>query len=450
MKELLAGLQIGPESRSIGTVRPRRLALSRRKGLLIASLASIPAFLWFWHLTRRPIVVEVFTVPARSAAGGTAPTLTAGGYARAGKVVFVAPRVSGRLSTVAVQEGDEVRAGDLIAVIDSRDLEQEAVEARANHEFAEATLRRLRAGSRPEEIAEAKAKVQVVARASERAERDLARSRELFDAGIISAQTFDQAKTEYLVGEGNLDAARQSLALVVAGPRAEELEAAKAALAAAHARWTSANNRLGYARVLAPIAGRVLRKFRNVGDYVSPDVPHLEGSETVAVGSPVVSLADLGPQEVSVDVNETDIPKVSLHQAVQVSQNAYPEEMLPGSVTQISPRADRNKNTVEVKVTLEDPSKQLPYDASVKLSFIGRPTTPALPQGFRIPSQAAVERDGRRVVFVAAGSRAALRVVETGAGENGMVEVVKGLTEGDRVIVSSPASLKEGTPIRVK
>jgi RND family efflux transporter MFP subunit len=448
VKELLEGLQIQPELRARGSARRRRSEARRGRVLRIVSILAVPALLGSWYVVKtRPVVVNVFTIEA--GADGPAPTLTAGGYARAARVVYVAPRVSGRLAAVLVSEGDEVQAGDLIATIDSKDLEQEAAEARANYELAQANLGKLELGSRPEEIAEARAKFEAVARAKERSERDLARSKALFEAGLISAQAFDQAKTEYLVGESNLDSMRQSLALVEAGPRKEEIDSAKAALAAAHARWVGARNRLDYAKVQAPSPGRVLRKFRNAGDFVSPDVPYLEGYETVAVGSPVVSLADLGRQEVSADVNETDIARVSLHQPVQIAPNAYPGELLPGSVTQISPRADKNKNTIEVKVTLEKAARVLPYDMSVKLSFLGQPSAHQ-PRGTRIPSSALVERDGKRFVFVVSDSRASQRVVEVGAREDEMVAVTEGLADGDRVIVSKLDALKEGTPIRLQ
>jgi len=448
-KELLEGLQIDPQHRVRGAVRRQRSEVRGRRGVQLALMVAVTAGLGAGYVMKtRPVAVDVFTVAA--AADGSAPTLTAGGYVRAARVVYVTPRVPGRLAALYVKEGDEVQAGGLIAQIDSRDLEQEAAEARANHELAQARLRSLLAGSRPEEIAEAKARADAVARAQERFERDLARSRALFEAGILSAQAFDQAKTESLVGEGQLEAARQSLALVVAGPRQEDVGAARAAVAAAHARWASARDRLGYAQVRAPIAGRVLRKLRNAGDFVSPDVPYIEGYETVAVGSPVVALADLGPQEVAADVNETDVARLSLRQPVEVAPNAYPEEVLHGFVTQIAPRADKNKNTLEVKVTLEKAGRVLPYDMSVKLGFLGREPRSDRARGLRIPVSALRERDGRQLVFVVSDSRASLRVVETGSREAEMVAVTKGLAEGDRVIAPALDALEEGTPVRVR
>ncbi len=450
MKDLIDQLHI-PRDRPPAAPPRRPAPRWRATRVLAAVLLAVPAAVgsWRYFVMASPLAVDVVTVTAVGGPGPAGTVLTAGGYIRDPRVVYVAPRVAGRISILAVKEGDEVRAGDLVAVIDSRDLEQEANEARANVDVAEANLRKLQAGSRPQEIAEMQAKVQTVALTRARADRELARSRALLDAGVISAQAFDQAQTDAEISERNLAAARQSLALIEAGPRTEEIDTARAVLAAARARWATATNRLGYTRVVAPVAGRVLRKFRNVGDFVSPDIPYIENYETVAVGSPVVSLAENGAQEVSSDINETEIARISLHQPAEITPNAYPGEVFRGSVTRVSPRADKNKNTVEVRVTIEHAPRVLPYDTSVKLAFLGQPVARGNPV-LSVPASAVVVRNGRRFVFVAVASRASLRAVDVGAREGDSLAITSGLADGARVIVSHLAGLADGTPIAVK
>jgi len=292
--------------------------------------------------------------------------------------------------------------------------------------------------------------MQAILAAKERAGKELARSKALFEAGLLSAQAFDGASSELEVGESNLAAARHSLSLVEAGARKEEVEIAEAALAAARARWASASNRLGYASIRSPVTGRVLRKFCDVGDFVAPGVPYLEASDTLAAGSPVVSLADLGKQEVAADINETDIGKVRLHQPVNVSPNAYPDEVIRGEVTRIAPRADKNKNTIEVKATIERSGRVLPYDMSVKLAFLEEQSPERKPVGVKIPASAVVERGGKRFVFLLSNSRAALRAVQVGARDREMVVITAGLGEGDRVIVSNLGELSDGKRIESK
>lgn len=447
MKHLLEDLQIKDEQRfrqSTGT--PRRSPRSRKRWLIGLFLLSAAAGGSVYFAKTRAIPVDVLTVPPLFEADAAGPTLTAGGYVKDPKVVYVVPRVAGRIVSLTVKEGDEVKAEDLIALLDTRDLQQEVGEARANVDQAGANLEKLRAGSRPEEISEAKAKLQAAVFARERSKKELSRSTALFREGVLSEQLFDQARTEDLINEKNADATRQSLALIEAGARKEEIQMAEAALAATRARLEAAKNRLGYAEVRAPISGRVLKKLRETGDYVSPDVPFVQGYDTVAVGSPVVSVAARERQEVSADINETDLSKVSLHQPVEITPNAYPSETFHGSVTQISPHADKNKNTIEVKATFEQSAKTLPYDMSVKLRFLRSASRPAR-RAPPLPSGAVLRKDGKHFVFLVVDSRAVLRQVETAPEQDGRLSLVSGVAEGDQVITSQIAAIKQGSKV---
>jgi len=452
MNQLLDELRINRDRPPNRPARRPGTTPGGRAILLAIAAVLVPAAIGsgFYLIRASPRVVDVVTVVGGAAPGSPAPVLTAGGYVKDPTVVYVAPKVSGRIAELAIREGDEVQAGDLIALLDSRDLAQESDEARAGVDLAEANLATLQVGSRVEAIAEGRDKVEASALATARAAREVERTQKLFDAGIVSAQTLDQAQTEARISAKNLDATRQTLAALEAGPRLEEIRGAKAALAAARARWQTASNRLSYARVMAPVAGRVLRKFRNVGDFVSPDVAHIEAYETVAVGSPIVSLAERGRQEASADVNETDIAKITLAQAVEITPNAYPGEVFSGLVTRVSPRADRNKNTVEVKVTIEKAGRVLPYDTSVKLTFLAQPDVRGARDGLWIPAAAVSEQDGARWVFVAVDARASRRSVELGRRDGGMVRVTRGLSDGDRVIVFGLQALADGSAITIK
>jgi HlyD family secretion protein len=426
----------------VGRWRNRTGLLTSSVFVLLVAMGGLS-----YALATRPLQIEIATVT--STGGAAAPALTAGGYVRAARIVYVAPKVAGRIAELRVKEGDEVAAGDVLATIETRDLTEEANEARANRELARASLDKLEAGARPQEIAEAKARLEAATFAKGKSERELARARALFEQGILSAQALDLARTAFLVDDKNLESVRQAVALVQAGPRGEEIRTARAAFRAADARWRTAGNRLTDALVRAPIAGRVLRKFRNVGDFVSPDVPYLEGYETIAVGSPVVALTDLGPQEVSADINETDIGRVALRQPVEVVPNAYPQLVLHGTVTQVSPRADRNKNTIEVKVTIEKATTVLRYDASVKLAFVN-PASPVNSTGVTVPANAIVERAGKRFVFVVSAGRASQREIEGRAGGGDLIAVTNGLSDGEQVAVSQLDRLKDGSRVSPK
>jgi RND family efflux transporter MFP subunit len=450
MKELLDSLQIDKGQRTTVTERGASERARSRRMYWLALLLAVPIGLGAWYfISTRAVPVEVVTVSMVS--GPSAPvagSLSAGGYVKAARTVHVVPRVSGRIVAISVQEGDLVKAGDTIAVIDTRDLEQDVIEAKAAMEMASATLARLKAGSRPQEIAGARARYEAATAELESAARELSRRKNLLSSGAIPVQVLDRAETEYRVRTSGLEAARQALMLIEVGPSTEEIQAADAALALARAKWTRATQRLSDARVRAPITGRVIRKFREAGDFVSAEVPFLERSDTLAAGSPLVTLADTGPQEVTVDINETDIAKISLNQDVEVMPNAYPSQVLRGSVTRLSARADKNKNTLEVRVTLKESATAFPQDLSAKITFLQpRSEQTGREANMMVPANALVEKDGNRIIYVASHGRAQVRTVAIGSRTKDTVMVTGGIAAGERVIVSNLDKMKDGRRI---
>ncbi|MBI5086673.1 MAG: efflux RND transporter periplasmic adaptor subunit [Acidobacteria bacterium] len=450
MKELLHELRLQDDQKPRNYTKGLSRPIPARYWLLLASLAVLGAMGWAWRARQQPAVkVDVLTVSTVPQGAAPRVTLTAGGYVKDPVIVYVVPRIYGRIEAIFVQEGDNVRSGQLLARLDTRDLRKDEEEALANFQSAQFNLSKLRAGPRPEEIAETKARLAAALHAKDRTYRDFNRSQSLVEAGAISGQEFDRIQAEYLIAEKNAAAVTHSLALLEAGTRKDDLQAAEAAVAASQARLEAARNRLSYAEVRAPISGRVLKKYRESGDRVSPDVPFVQAYDTVAVGSPVVSIAALDDQEVSADINETVLPKVAVHQAVEVAPNAYPNEKWTGRVTRVAPRSDKNKNTIEVRVTLEHGAKRLPHDMSAKLSFVETLAGPKT-EGIEIPEQAVWRQSGKSYVLVAAGGFARQREVRTGRVEGGKVRVLSGLAEGDQVILPGAANLKEGSAITLR
>ena len=188
----------------------------------------------------------------------------------------------------------------------------------------------------------------------------------------MSAQVGEGAQTDSLIASKTLDSAAKGLELLEAGPRPEVISAAQAAVEAAQARLARATNQLGRTEIRAPLSGRVLRKFVDVGATVSFGLPYTEGYSTLGPGSPIVAIGQLEGLEATADINQTDLGRLSLGEKVEVSADAFPGKTYPAHVARFSPRADRNRNTVEVTVRFDDPVPgELVHDLSVKLSFVG-------------------------------------------------------------------------------
>ncbi len=316
MTDALRALQIGDDQRlppGPGAPRRRRALLWSGGFAAVAIAASATA----WSRAQRaPEPAPALAPPPAEAT--VHPALTAGGYVRHARIVNVVPRISGVITSLRVAEGDVVHAGDLIAILDSR----EAVD----------------------QVAEARADVEARDLAAERAARERERARVLAAEGVLALQSFEQADTESRVSQKATTAARARLA------RAGEL--------------------LERTKVRAPIAGRVLRKFLDVGSVVSFGLPYAEGYSTLAPGSPIVSIGQLDELEATADVNQADLARVTVGGPVEVRADAFPDRTWSARVLRLSPRADRNKNTVEVTVRFDEPAPtELAQDMSVKLSF---------------------------------------------------------------------------------
>ena len=350
----------------------------------------------------------------------------------------VAFQTMGRLAERLADEGMDVAQGEVLARLDSTELEHQVALAEANLEAARAQLKLLEAGSRPEEIGAARAQLsQAQARLDElengsrpqdveqaqaaldQAQAQLAsakaqtqlreaeaqRQRELYEAGVVAAQQWDQVATAYetaraqeasaqqavtaarerlsLAQEGprseqidqaraGMQAAANSFQLVVNGPRAETIEQAQALASAAQQQLELARTKLGYCEVVSPLTGVVLTKVAEPGEYLQP-------------GSPVVTVADIDHPWLRAYVNESDLGRIQLGQAVSVTTDSFPGKEFTGRVTfiaseaeftpkQVQTHEERIKLVYRVKIEIDNPARELrpgmPADAHIALDKV--------------------------------------------------------------------------------
>lgn len=269
--------------------------------------------------------------------------------------VQLAPEVGGRVLELKVIEGDRVSAGDLVARLDTRDTELALTRAHAERQQADAQLRLLLAGSRPEDIRQAEAQADAgVADASaaeaelKNAQADLDRFDALLKANAGSQKARDDAAVRRDVARQHLTGARERekasrevAARVRAGARKEEIDAARARIASVDAQIATLEKALSDATVTTPVGGVVTEKLVNVGELVAPRTP-------------LVVITNLDQAWGEVFVDEPDVPRLTLGQAATLYTDAGGSG-LPGKVTFISPRAEftpRNVQTAEERSKL--------------------------------------------------------------------------------------------------
>jgi HlyD family secretion protein len=279
--------------------------------------------------------------------------------------VQIAPEVGGRLVELNVDEGDRVKAGDIIARLDTRDTELALARVQAERDQADAQLRLLRAGSRAEDIQQAsaqadatQAEISAADADLQAAEADLARYESLLKNNAGSRKQRDDAlarrdmaRSRLLSTRERARAGRETLARVRAGARPQEIQAAAARLASVDAQIATLRKQLADATIAAPVSGLVTEKL-------------VERGELIVARTPIVIVTDLDHAWAEVFVDEPQVPRLRLGQAAVIHTDAGGAGV-PGKVTFISPKAEftpRNVQTAEersrlvyrIKVTVDN------------------------------------------------------------------------------------------------
>lgn len=273
--------------------------------------------------------------------------------------IRVTPLIEGRIESISVVEGDRVEAGQEIARLYDVDFKAKLEAAEANVLEAEALADKLTNGARPQEVAGAAAEVQSVEAELETAREILEHSRRLQPTGAIPLEELQRDESKVLVLLAKLAKAKEAHGLLEEGFRREEIALAQASLVKALAERDIARLQLDYTVIESPIAGVVIDRAAEVGQWITPR------------GDSIVSLYDPMRLEVRVDVNQDDLARVETGQEVEITSRAQPGIAHPGRVVRIEPQADEVKNTVPVRVAIEDAAGKLLFpDMVVKARFL--------------------------------------------------------------------------------
>jgi len=248
----------------------------------------------------------------------------------------------GRIAELPVEEGQRVKKGDRLAVLESADIEPQVTQSRAFLSEAKSKLDELRAGARPQEIQQAKANVRFAEAELSKARKDFERAEHLFNNGAMSAQNMDAVRKAYDSAASQHQKALEALSLTKEGPRKEHISAAEQRVKQAEAGLEIIAERLKDTVLNAPVSGVVLKK-------------NVEAGDTIATGVPVATIGDLENPWVKVYVKEDKLGLVKLGQKAEVSVDSYPGKVYEGIVTYISSEAEftpKNVQTQEERVKL--------------------------------------------------------------------------------------------------
>lgn len=358
---------------------------------------------------RRPDVVQR---PVSVAASGTVEAV---------RTADVAFQVSGLVARVWVDEGQRVREGQILAQLDDADYGFGLQASEGQAAVAQANLDKAQAGTRAEEMEQARA-------AYEKAEDEYRRYRQLYERKSMAPVDF--AKVEALYR-----AARAQYEMAQNGARREDRNAAGASVSQARAQVAASRKRVADTRLASPIGGILARRAVDPG-------------ETVGAGLPVFSIVDLGTVRVGVGIPEADIGRIQAGQRARITIPALDGSEFPGRVELVGVAADPNSRTFTVKISVPNPDLRLKAGMIAEASIEGSGKIHAVV----LPGEAVVrDPQGISLVYVYYPDRKRVyaRRVEAGAVRDTGVEIITGLSGDELVVVAGQHQVREGSLVEV-
>src|SRR5499427_740623 len=321
-------------------------------------------------LLGRVKTVNVQTVRPRQEVSTEAPVLNATGYVVAHHKIQVGSKIAGRVAWIGVDKGDRVAKDQMIVRLEDREYRAQYEQAVAAIGAAQARLNELERGSRPEEVDRARAEVDRAQAQLRTGEANFKRIENLVREGVIANQNLDEARGRYETSKAALDSARKTYELTQKGPRIEQIDNARSEVARERAAADYAKTILDATEIRVPTSGTILERNVEQGEMVTTSFVGDRGAKSF-----VVTLADLSDIQVELDINQNDFNRVSAGQACAVVTDAYPDKKYDCRVDEISPEANRQKATIQVKVKFLKPDEFVKPEMNARVSFL--PNAPA-------------------------------------------------------------------------
>lgn len=340
---------------------------------------------------RLPMTVELATVERAN----LSEQITVVGNLIGAATVAAAPKINGRLASVAVRMGDAVTMGQTLAKVEDSEIREQVRQAEASLAVADATVRQREADLRF-------------------AETNLERSRNLFDRQLIARQEMDDAETRYQAASAQLDLAR-------------------AQLAQSQARMDELRINLDNTVITSPVTGYVGSRTLDPGAWVTPN-------------SAFLSVVDISTVRLVANIVERDLSRIAAGQEADVEVDAYPGEQFAGHVARVAPVLDPATRTAQIEVDIPNRDGRLKPGMYARVRF----TVAEREQALVVPTNAVVDLGTGPGVFVPEGeSTARFQPITTGIQNQALIEVASGLQAGDRFVTTGAAALRDGDQIEV-
>lgn len=345
----------------------------------------------------------------------------------------VSSQISAPVAKFYVQRGSRVRKGELVATLDNRSLKAALLDNQGSYDAAQAQYQTATKATVPEDMQKAKLDL-AQAKANLALNQQIVKSRkELFAEGAIPGRDLDTAQAALVQAQANYELARQHLQAVQEVSGAAALKNAQGQLESAKGKYLGAEAQLQYSEIQSPISGVVTER-------------PLYAGETAAAGAPLLTVMDTSSLLAKVHLTQPQAQQLKVGDPASVTVPGI-EKPISGEVTLISPALDPGSTTVEVWVRLSNRDGSLKPGTAVHLLLAGRTVSNA----FVVPAESLVTTPAgkKAVMIVGADGFAHIRDVSVGIQDNGLVQILSGISVGDRVVTEGAYGLDDGTKVKV-
>ena len=344
---------------------------------------------------------------------------------------IIVPKISAPVQRFLVQRGDHVRAGQLVAVLEGRDLAASAQESKQMYQQAEASYQITAGATLPDNLTRAKNDAKAAEEALDAAQSVYKSREKLYQQGAIAQRLVEDAKVAFVQAQTASETAQQNLHSLLSGGQSAQLKNAEAQVAAAKAHFQSSDAQLSYTQVRSPISGVVADRPLNIGEMASS-------------GTSLLTVIDISRVVARSNVPVNVASEMRAGQQAQITDGKV---MLPGKVTVVSPAVDSNTTTVQIWVEAANPGEKLKLGSTVQVSIEAGEDKNAVV----VPASAILStgEGGEKVMVVTSDSRAHDRPVQVGIRTAEEAEITDGLNGGEQVITSGALGLDDGAKVKI-
>jgi multidrug efflux pump subunit AcrA (membrane-fusion protein) len=345
----------------------------------------------------------------------------------------VMPKIASPVEKFYVNRGDHVKQGQLLAVLESRDLTAQAAEGQGAMDQAESNLRTTSGASVPEAVVKAQTDVDADRQAMDAAKKVFDSREQLFKQGALAQRQVDEALVSYTQAKAQFDSAQEHLRVLQAVAKEEQIKTASSQVDSAKAHHQSLEAQLSYARILSPIGGVVADRPLYAGEMATP-------------GTPLLVVMDISRVVARVSVPQSQAATVKVGHPATITQVDSGQEV-QGKVIVVSPATDPASTTVQVWVEAENPGEKLKPGASVHAVII----TEMFKAATVVPIAAILpgEEKGTAVLTVSADSTAHKKQVELGVREGDKVQILSGVRPGEEVVVVGGLGVDDKAKVKI-